>query len=261
MKRIIGLLVTLIVCVVPRAIGQNFEDEFNAFVKQNEQAFIHFTDSINRQFAEAMEKNMRSFPVFQPEVRDPKPRPEKLPEAENNGVPQKPPMIPKPEQTRDQKSDNESKQSSLQPSASSKESITTPSELLNRTEFELFGEDVRYVKKTFPENMIGITPEDVSSFWIQLSESEYEPLLEVCRIARTDRGFNDWAIYQFVLEIARQTYPNLYNEQVVMTVFLLNQLGMEAKVGFGDTHLFCLLAVKQQIYGIPFTKIAAFSFK
>ena len=41
-----------------------------------------------------------------------------------------------------------------------------------------------------------------------------------------------------------------------MAVFLLNQLGLEAKVGFGNSHLFCLLAVEQQLYGLSFADIA-----
>lgn len=39
-------------------------------------------------------------------------------------------------------------------------------------------------------------------------------------------------------------------------MFLLNQLGLEAKVGFGNSHLFCLLAVEQQLYGLSFADIA-----
>ena len=81
-------------------------------------------------------------------------------------------------------------------------------------------------------------------------------MLQRCHIARQQQAFNDWAVYQLVLRMAQQTYDHQYNEQVVMTVFLLNQLGMEAKVGFAQTHLFCLIAVEQQLYGISFVDIA-----
>jgi hypothetical protein len=104
--------------------------------------------------------------------------------------------------------------------------------------------------------MKGTSPKDVSAFWILLSECDYEPMLQQCLDAQKSRGFNDWAVYQLVLELANQTYPRLYNEQAVMAVFLLNQLGLEAKVGFGNVHLFCLLAVEQQLYGCSFVDIA-----
>ena len=191
--------------------AQNFEDAFDAFVKQNEQTFSRFADSINRQFAEAMEANIRTFTGEQPKVRDPKPKPVKLPEAEKKDVPKELPTLPKP----------------------------TPAENQEPTE-----------KPAQPN------PKDVSAFFFFFSECDYEPLLQTCRTARADRGFNDWATYQLALEMARQTYPFQYNEQAVMEVFLLNQLGLEAKVGFGNAHLFCLLAVEQQLYGCSFVDIA-----
>ena len=76
--------------------AQNFEDAFDAFVKQNKQSFNQFADSINRQFAEAMEANIRTFTGEQPKMRDPKPKPVKLPEAEKKDVPKELPSLPKP---------------------------------------------------------------------------------------------------------------------------------------------------------------------
>ena len=239
-----------IVLVVWGVFGhaQNFEDAFNAFAQQNEQSFNRFSDSINRAFAAAMEANMRTFSGEQPKVRDPKPKPVKLPEVENKDVPQDLPSLPKPMPTENEEPAGRLVQPETPP-------LTPPAEQLNWMEFDLFGDNIRYVKKTFPERMKGVAPKDVSDFWIQLSECDYEPLLQSCRTARAERDFNDWAVYQLVLEMARQAYPRQYNEQVVLAVFLLNQLGFEAKVGFGNAHLFCLLAVDQQLYGLSFADI------
>ena len=236
--------------------AQNFEDAFDAFVKQNEQSFNQFADSINRQFAEAMEANIRTFTGEQPKMRDPKPKPVKLPEAEKKDVPKELPSLPKPAPAENKEPIKEPAKPTPSPAESPVESVTPPSEQLNWTEFDLFGDNIRYVKKTFPERMKGISPKDVSAFWIRLSECDYEPMLQQCLDAQKSRGFNDWAVYQLVLELANQTYPRLYNEQAVMAVFLLNQLGLEAKVGFGNVHLFCLLAVEQQLYGLSFADIA-----
>ncbi len=235
--------------------AQNFEDAFNAFANQNQQQFNRFADSINRQFAEAMVANMKTFSGEQPKVRDPKPKPVKLPEVKKDDVPELP--IPEP-----QKSMPEPQQSEPQPMPKEEtpskveKPVNLPSEQLNKMDFKMFGEDIQLYRKPFPESIAGITAKEVSNFWIQLSECDYEPMLETCRDARTNRGFNDWAVYQLALELARQTYPLQHNEQAVMAVFLLNQLGIEAKVGFGNAHLFCLLAVEQQLYGLSFADIA-----
>ena len=66
--------------------AQNFEDAFNAFVSQNQQQFNRFADSINRQFAEAMVANMKTFSREQPKVRAPKPKPVKLPEIKKDDM-------------------------------------------------------------------------------------------------------------------------------------------------------------------------------
>lgn len=245
MKRFIGVLAVLTLCSMPCAKGQNFEDEFNAFVQQNEQVFNRFADSINRQFAEAMEANMRLFESEMPKVRDPKPKPVKLPEAENKDVPKELPTIPKPVPTGNQ-----------DPAPSSANPNSVPSENLNWLDFELFGENLRYANTPFPAKLKSESPKDVSDFWMLLSDCDYKTMLETCMDARSDKGFNDWATYQLVLEMARQKYPYQFDEQAVMAVFLLNQLGMEAKIGFGNAHLFCLLAVEQQLYGVSFTDIA-----
>ena len=256
MKRLIALISILMLCAIHSAVAQNFEDAFNAFVQQNEQSFNRFADSINKAFAEAMEANIRTFTGEQPKVRDPKPKPVKLPEAEKKDVPKELPSLPKPAPAENKEPTKEPAEPTPSPAESPVESVTPPSEQLNLVEFDLFGDNIRYTKKPFPERMKGISPKDVSAFWIRLSECDYEPLLQTCRTVRTDRGFNDWATYQLVLEMARQTYPHQYSEQAVMAVFLLNQLGLEAKVGFGNAHLFCLLAVQQQLYRLSFADIA-----
>lgn len=250
--------------------AQNFEDEFNAFLNQSQQQFNSFSDSINKQFAQAMEANMKTFVEMQPKVRDPKPKPVKVPEVPKNTPsplpkinPLKPNVPLKPEPVRPSLPDMKLPESvkPLQPDApNNPPQDNTPSvpssEQVNRLDFNLFGEDIQVMKNPFQKSLSGISAKDVSTFWIQLSECDYEPMLQTCQKAHAERGFNDWATYQLVLELANQTYPEQYNEQAVMTVFLLNQLGMEAKVGFGNSHLFCLIAVAQQLYGISFADIA-----
>lgn len=243
-------IISVLLCgLVTFGYAQNFEDAFNAFANQNQQQFNRFADSINRQFAEAMVANMKAFNGEQPKVRDPKPKPETLPEIKKDDVPEMPilkPQQPKPEPQPEPKEETPS---------SSESPVTPPAEQFNIMDFKLFGEDIRLCRKPFPEKLAGLSPKDVSAFWIQMSECDYQPMLQTCRDAQKSKGFNDWAVYQLVLELANQTYPRQYNEQAVMAVFLLNQLGFEAKVGFGSAHLFCLLAVNQQIYGISFADI------
>lgn len=223
--------------------AQNFEEEFNAFARQNRQQFSRFVDSINRQFAEAMVANMKSYVGALPKVRDPKPKPKTLPEVKQDDKPVMP--VEKPQWPAVAPVDKPQDKNHI-----------PPAEQSLSLDFNLFGKDVRIPKQPFPDKLAGITPKHVSDFWIQLSECDCQGMLQACRDARENSAFNDWAVYQMVLEMARYTYPDQYNEQAVLVVFLLNQLGLEAKVGFDDQHLFCLIAVEQQVYGISYADIS-----
>ncbi|MBQ3751089.1 MAG: hypothetical protein II865_07300 [Bacteroidales bacterium] len=249
----IGILLLLMCMIASKGVqAQNFEDVFNAFANQNQQTFDHFSDSINRKFAALMESNMRAFTGEKPKISNSKPKPDKLPQVHGSD---RPVNLPKPTHRA-----LEQEAIPILPEQQSESPLgdrATPSaEEFNILDFTMFGENVRLARRPFPKKLNGITAKDVSEFWIQLSECDYEPMLKVCAAAREENGFNDWATYQLVLELTRQTYPRLYDEQVVMVVFLLNQLGMEAKVGFDNAHLFCLLAVEQQLYGLSFADIA-----
>lgn len=248
----VGLIMLIFMVASQGVRAQDFDAVFNAFANQNQQTFNLFSDSINRRFAALMESNMRAFTGEKPEFRNSKPKPDKLPQVEGSD---RPVNLPKP-------SHRAPEQETIpilpeQQSESPLGNMETPlAEEFNILDFNLFGEKIRIARTPFPEKLNGIAAKDVSDFWIQLSECDYKPLLQVCRMARTEDDFNDWATYQLVLKLAHQIYPRLYNEQVVTVVFLLNQLGMEAKVGFGDARLFCLLAVEQQLYGLSFVDIA-----
>lgn len=239
--------------------GQNFEDDFNAFVHQNEQSFNRFSDSINRVFAEAMEANMKAFFGEKPKVRDAKPKPVNAPvapqlEPQPDPMPEVDPLRPNPLEK------PEPERPALPDIVLSEPENPSPSTLavdhFNMLGFNLFGENVQIIKEPFPDRLSGIAPKNVSDFWLQLSGYDYKEMMQACHEMQEISAFNDWATYQLVLEFARRTYTNLYNEQAVMSVFLLNQLGKEAKVGFDDTHLFCLLAVDQQLYGVSYADIS-----
>lgn len=268
MKKLWVLLLVLCMGIPMEMQAQNFDEEFNTFVKQNEQKFNQFVDSINRQFAEAMEANMRAFNGEQPKVRDPKPKPVKLPEVKTDDVPELPVVKPQPQWEPlpdvdplqpDRPTNPELERPSLPdmglPEPARPSSSTPAVDQINMLAVNLFGLHTQIPKESFPDRLGGIETKNVADFWIRLSECEYEEMMQACREAQKNSAFNDWAICQMVLEFARKNYEGQYNEQAVMAVFLLNQLGMEAKVGFTQNHLFCLVAVEQQLYGVSFADI------
>lgn len=272
--RKIGLFLFFLLWYTCSVQAQDFDELFNAFVSQNQQQFDGFEDSINAKFAKAISTYMKTFVGEQPKVKDTKPKPRIQPEMKKEEplmlpeetevpptiqksdlepdvletMPQEEPALPKPPST--------SNPVVEQPLSQESKPKDSPVEQYNYIDFSLFGEKIQWVEKSFPNKLTGITSDDVSEFWVQLSECDYEEMLQRCRETKQTQNFNDWAVFQLVLSMAQQTYDLQYNEQVVFAVFMLNQLGMAAKVGFSSNHLFCLVAVAQQLYGIPYIDIA-----
>lgn len=257
MKRIIGVFVMVLFCVPQTIHAQNFEELFNDFVRQSQQQFNdfvqesqqifgNFSDSISHVFADAMVDNMRTFTSETPMVRDPKPKPNVQPGTQKDETPELPkinPTIPeeKPEQST--------------PNYTQPQDNTDDNRIGNQYNFyifNIFGDHVRLSKKPFPDKLNGISPEDIRDFWIQIEQDNCQEMLQSCMVAREQQGFNDWAIFQLVLRMVQQIYDHQYNEQVVMAIYLLNQLGLDARVGLGATHLFCILGIDQNLYDVVY---------
>ncbi len=254
-KRLFGILVSFLVGLMPNAVGQNYEDAFNDFVRQNEQSFNRFADSINRQFAAALAANIKSFMGETPVVKDANPKPVRQPQYPNGDTPQKKITPPCPERDPERAPGNAPEANSEPEEVQSPIETPLPNNLKSLS-FTIFGEDARIAVRPFQAELKGISAKDVSDFWLQLSECDYVQLLQYCQESQKTLAYNDWAIFQLVLRIAQQIYPSQYNEQTVLTVFLLNQLGLEAKVGFEESHLFVLVAIQQQVYGVSFCDIS-----
>jgi len=260
MKRLFGLLVIILLGMPQLVKAQDFDELFNDFMKQSQESFNEFvnksqqnfnsfSDSISHVFADAMVANMKTFNGNPPMVKDSKPKPKNPPKIKKevepvlpifeSQIPNNPESNPVPTQSTPEGSTNDN----------------LPYNHNNLQTIKIFGKKVNLTKKSFPEKLNGISAKDVSDFWKQINVDNCQEMLCRCQVAQQQHAFNDWAVYQLVLRMAQQIYDQKYDEQVIMTVYLLNQLGLEAKIGLKNTHLFCLIAVKQQLYDISFIDI------
>ena len=60
--------------------------------------------------------------------------------------------------------------------------------------FNIFGENVQILMEPFPDRLDGIAPKNVSDFWIRLSESDYQDIVQTCRDAQDKAAFNDFPV-------------------------------------------------------------------
>ena len=95
----------------------------------------------------------------------------------------------------------------------------------------------------------GVNEKAVTAAFESLYTSDYKPLLEDLRTLRANDLHNDWALYLLVKQIAEMFAGR--DESVVMRQFLLNSLGLRARVArVADTgRLSLMVAPSVQLYG------------
>jgi len=214
-------------------------------------------DSLNQRFAEDLARDWRSFdltkseppirtPILEPPVFDPEtdvaPEPIRVPIAR---TPQPPPA-------------------ELQPRPVELPVITPtptpiplpPVQQVFRTTF--FGTAITLPETPRPNiRLAGVSEREVADYWLALSNLPYytDWLDEALRL-KSELRLNDWGLFQLLNNLFSVYFPQgNENEQVVFSVFMLNQLGYRARIGRSANELFALVAFRQMVFNTTFFTI------
>ncbi len=99
-----------------------------------------------------------------------------------------------------------------------------------------------------------ISEKSVANLWTQFSQYDVSDYVSQCRYFKQQYHYNDWAVYEMVCDFARSAFPKQYAVQTVFTVFLLNQLDIDAQMGRKSNRLVVLLPSQTTIYAVPYIK-------
>lgn len=229
------------------------QSDYDQFKRQSEKRFNDFRDSINIAFARALDGKWNPFEVEKPQQRPRQPEPKEPPVAPppmpgSQPVPQdtaRPlpvgPVVPAPEPQPEPK-----RQLPLPPPAK-----TTQELLMSYCGTKLMLE--LPLQTTLDQCRLASSDESaVSRFWEQLSNADFQSSINQLLLRQQQLRLNDWGIYDLTLSLSKQLFPNNSNEQVVATVFLLNQMEYDALVCRYDKGLACLLNIGTTVYDIPY---------
>lgn len=100
----------------------------------------------------------------------------------------------------------------------------------------------------------GVREKHVSRLWRQLDQSGSlldRQLLQY----RRDLYLNDWGLLMLADSLSACIYPALPNEQAVLTVWLMNRMRYDVRLGRIDKRLAVLLHSSHRLYDIPFVEI------
>ena len=208
--------------------------------KLNEVTF--FRDSLNETYASFLEEKWQSFnlykeergfkPMPQPPVYDPSATP--LPKDEPQPIADIPVVPPAPADTLPD-----------EPYVQPEPEPIAPRPALAVVEF--FGTliEAQRCDEATQLHLVGTSEQAVADFWRQLSNLPVETLVADLERTGDSLQLNDWGMLQLAKSLAGAYINDVSeNERVVFSVFMLDQLGMSAKIGRSGNDLYVLLATR-----------------
>jgi hypothetical protein len=122
-------------------------------------------------------------------------------------------------------------------------------------ETEFFGTTIALQKlsNTSLTPLLSVSEKDVASYWVQLSKLPHEKWSNEVQRVKSELNLNDWGMYLLINKLFEVYSPSgTVNEQVIYTVFMLNQLGYRAKIGKNQDELVPLIAFANKVYYMHF---------
>ena len=250
MKQITKLIISLVVITLPNVHTVTAQSAFEKYATEQRAAFAdykqqkgedfkRYSDSLNLAFASYLEKEWKNY-----DLQKPKPLIEKSvvtpPIYDNTTPPPTPeevlvlsspivlePVTPKPEYE-------------PQPAPKPQNSISTV----------FFGTSIGLKNITLPSvRLSGITEKDIAQYWKMLTGIPYTDMTDDVGRIKSELRLNDWGVYQLLNSLFKVYFSSgTNNEQVIYSVFMLNQLGYRAKIGRNGNQLIPLVAFKQDVY-------------
>ena len=118
----------------------------------------------------------------------------------------------------------------------------------------------RRLSVAFPAKVAGITlsgigERQVAHYWKRLLESHVDRCVASLDRQRRDLFLNDWGFFDLIRHFSATVYPNRANEQAVLSVFLLDALHYDARVGRLDDCLVMLINTGSLLYETNYVEI------
>lgn len=230
---------------------QEQDEKFKQYQNHVNSNFDSYRDSINRKFADYLAKSWEKHSAFKGITPPETPKPNIIPKINPDEFPQEKTKIP-----------TESIIKNIAPTPSKPVVSNIPdikpevvqSQNLQKTNIHFYQSDVslNYNPAFLKINLPNINEKEVAEFWKSLSESNYMDIISQLNHIVHQQNLNNMGVYRLISKSSKALFPNKKNEEIITTVFLLNQFGFKAKIGKTADRLICLLPVLQKIYAQSF---------
>lgn len=221
------------------------QSDFANFSKANQDGFKKYRDSLNMEYAKFLENEWKSFDLQKkaPPLINPIPKPPVFDNTILKPIPYKIPVIALPEQ--------------LKPLPIAMPLLIPtplPKEKYNLKAF-FFGTRISLESTDKPSiHLSGTSEKEVATYWTALSKlPHYNKWINDVLHIKAELQLNDWGVYLLLNSFFSAYLPQgSANEQVIFSVFMLNQLGYRAKIGRNANELVSLAAFDCLVYNTPY---------
>ena len=256
------LLLTFIFCMMCFSSFSQ-DDEYMNYKKRYEQnykdykdktisEYRSFQDSVNKEFASHISKTWKEYSVFVGEEPEKEPKPKNIPVAEPNSAPENKveieveEIVEKPVEIIEEEVLEEITEDVFE------EDVTTEASYDNTSRFsiDLFNPKIALTDvNVFSEiKLSGTDEKSVSALWGKFADNAYAQTAYQIKNIALNKNINDYGTYLLITKTAQTLFPNKPNEQVVYTVYMLNQLGFKAKIARTGDNLIALISIRQLVY-------------
>lgn len=227
------------------------EMAFRKYAAEEDAAFKTYNDSINKAFGRYLAETWPDCPLVKlaPPIADPVPLTKVNPDKER--------MLPFRQPVKDEREKPFKRSSSIPKWNSEDYPLPKAPRVSMGLKMDFFGAECALLKLSFTlPRLIGVDEKAVSNYWTALSECPHVEWRSQIMKLREDLQLNDWGTFLLINEMYTTYVPGgSENEQVVFTVFTLNQFGYAAKIGRVDGDLIPLIAFDCEVYNTTFFTI------
>ena len=214
--------------------------------QQYQKQFNEYKDSINGQFIQYLKQRWDEMQLFQGEQQPVRPEPVRQPESDTLPDTLHSEQLPIGDMVTLQVEQ-------YQPITTDK-AATYVAEIFNITFYE------KQLTFKVPVNvskikLSGSREYQVSNYWQQLNQEKLDQVtLQLVR-QKQELRLNGWGLFDLTRQLSAKIYPNNADQQVALSVYLLNNMHYDVRMGRVGTNLLILMASVGKLYDTPFTVV------
>jgi hypothetical protein len=222
---------------------------FNQYAKISQEQFNKYRDSVNAEFAKYLREKWEEFDLQQKERSfKPMPAPPVYDPTKPQETPNPVPLKPAPEEKPQPVPDKPAPQPVPQPA---------PKPAVHPVKTVFFGKEMGVQSFSVSAGRLsGVSENEVANYWLSLSKQQTNILIDDILRLKNELKLNDWGMYLLINQLFQTHFSGRSeNEEVVFSIFMLNQLGYRARIGRSGNTLVPLVAISNNV-----TNVSCFMF-